>query len=131
MMKKIALILLLCLPLLMAQTVVYVNSAVVTWNLSAGLADGSAFLPGDVITYEVVIARPADKVHFTLLGTTALPPYTVTLPAEGDWVVGVRTIRVAGTERLLSEFLWSDGTTSPFILRFYKGPAVPTNLRLQ
>jgi len=130
-MKKIALIVLFCLPLLLGQTVVYVNSAVVTWNLSAGLADGSAFLPGDVITYEVVIARPADKIHITLLGATALPPYTVTLPEEGDWVVGVRTIRVAGSERILSEFLWSDGTTNPFILRLYRGPAAPTNLRLQ
>lgn len=131
MIKKIVLILLMCLPLLLGQTVVYTNSAVVIWDNATTYADGTPFKPGDVISYEVVIARPGNKTNFTVLAEVVSGPFTVTVPQEGDWLVGVRTVRVAGAERLVSDILWSDGTPNPFVLRYYKGPAVPTNLRLQ
>lgn len=130
-MKKLLLILSFCFPLLLGQTVVYTNSAVVTWDNATTYTDGIPFQPGDIISYEVVITRPGNKANFTILGEVPAGPFTVTVPQEGDWLVGVRTVRVVGTERLISDFLWSDGTPNPFVLRFYKGPGAPKNLRLQ
>ena len=113
-----------------AQTVVYVNSAVVEWDAVTTAVDGSP-VPASEISYQAVIAKPADKNNFTILGETQAVVFTVTLPSEGTWVVGVRAIRTVGTDRIMSAFLWSDETTDPFVLLYLKAPAVPENLRVQ
>jgi hypothetical protein len=131
MMKKIwmAGALLLVLPLFLGLTVVYTNSAVVTWDNATGYTDGSPFLPADVIGYEVSVAKI--KTSPIKLGEAAQGPYTVTLPTEGDWIVGVRTVRTVGGIKYYSAYLWSDETTNPFVLRFYKAPGAPAELRVQ
>jgi len=132
-MKKIGLLLLICLPLLLAQTVVYTNAAVVAWDAVTKLADGSPVPTGDAISYEVLRAPAGNKASAVVVGETPQLQFAVTFPSEGDWVVGVRAVRTTGTERLMSDINWSDvgGTPNPFVLRYYRGPAVPGNLRLQ
>lgn len=132
-MKKLIVFALLMLPFLLGQTIVYVNSAVIAWDAVTKLADGTPVPVGEVVKYEVLRARPAAKASAVVVGETAALEYVISFPAEGDWVVGVRAVRTVGTERIVSDINWSDvsGIPSPFVLRYYRGPAVPENLRMK
>ncbi len=129
-MKRILLIILICLPLLLGQTIVRQSSVDITW-------DSIMPITGSTITYEVLSALLNDKTNFEIVGETALITYSVTFSSEGDWVIGVRTIRVIDSngERLLSDINWSDvdglATPNPFFVRWYVAPDAPENLRLQ
>ncbi len=129
-MRKILLIILICLPLLLGQTVVRQSSVDVAW-------DSIALITGSTITYEVLRAPLSDKASLEIVGETALITYSVTFSLEGDWVIGVRTIRTIDSngERLLSDINWSDvdglATPNPFFVRWYVAPDAPENLRVQ
>lgn len=129
-MRKVFLIVLFCLPLLLGQTVIRQNPADIAW-------DAVAPITGSTITYEVLVASLGDKTSFTIVGETGSLLYSVTLLSEGDWVIGVRTVRTidSNSERLLSLINWSDVdgvmTPNPFIIRYYEVPVAPENLRLQ
>ncbi len=83
------------------------------------------------------MASLGDKTNFTIVGETGSLLYSVTLLSEGDWVIGVRTVRTinSNSERLLSLINWSDvdgiSTENPFFIRYYEVPVAPENLRLQ
>ena len=129
-MRKILLIILICLPLLLGQTIVRQSSVDIAW-------DSIVPITGSTITYEVLRALLNDKASLEIVGETALITYSVTFSSEGDWVIGVRTVRVIDSngERLLSDINWSDvdglATPNPFIGRWYVVPDAPENLRLQ
>ena len=129
-MKKILLIILICLPLLLGQTIVRQSSVDIVWDTIVPII-------GSTITYEVLRAPLSDKASLEIVGETALITYSVTFSSEGDWVIGVRTIRTIdfNGERLLSDINWSDvdglATPNPFFVRWYVAPDAPENLRLQ
>lgn len=127
-MKKISLIILFVLPLMLGQTIVRDNPVGVAW-------DAVAPMGGDTISYEIFVAPLGDYAAAQAVGITSLLEMDVTLPGEGDWVIGVRTVRTITTngETLYSEINWSDvnglATPNPFIARWYADPAAPGNLK--
>ena len=129
-MKKILLIIVICLPLLLGQMIVRQSSVDIAW-------DSIAPIIGSTIIYEILRAPLNDKASFEIVGETVLVTYLVMFSSEGDWVVGVRTVRTidSNSERLLSSINWSDvdglATPNPFIGRWYVAPDVPENLRVQ
>ncbi len=118
------------LPLLLGQAVIRQSSVDITW-------DAVSVILGSTITYEVVRAPVGDKGNFDIVGETAIVSYSISFVSEGDWVVGVRTVRTIDSigERILSDINWSDVngtfTPDPFMVRYYMDPPVPQNLRLQ
>lgn len=128
-MKKIFLILLMVLPFLLGQAVVRENPVSIAWNPVAAMG-------GDAISYEVFIAPIDDKAAAESIGLTDLTEMEISINVEGDWIVGVRTVRTIteSEEILYSEINWSDengiNTPDPFFIRNYIAPAAPINLRL-
>ena len=128
-MKKI-LVLLFLLPLLMAQQIVYDNVVPITWDAHAPIA-------GSTITYEVIRAPRYQPGSFEIVDEILAIEYSVPLVVEGEWIVGVRTVRTVDAlgERLLSEINWSNvngvWTPDPFIVRYFVVPEMVTNLKLQ
>jgi hypothetical protein len=128
-MKKIILLILL-LPFLMAQQIVYYDNVPIAWDAVSSVA-------GSTITYEILRASVGDPGVAEIVTEISAAEYSVPLILEGDWIVGVRTVRTvdANGERLLSEINWSDinglNTPTPFIVRHFTAPGMPTNLRLQ
>lgn len=129
-MKKLLLILLLCLPLLIGQTVIRDNPVSIAWDVVVPMG-------GDTISYEIFVAPLGDYASAQNVGQTDLLETEVTIASEGDWVIGVRTVRTitANGEILYSDINWSDidglSTPNPFIVRWYSVPDAPDNLRVQ
>lgn len=103
------------------------NQVTFAWEVNA-----TAEVQGE-LTYEVFQAAPgrADPVS---LGTTDAPSMVVTLTEEGQFVLGVQTIRtVDGQEVSRSPVSWSDDpaqAAAPFGVMYYRAPR-PTGLRLE
>ena len=114
----------------MAQQIVYYDNVPIAW-------DAVSPLTGSTITYEVMRAPVGDPEAAEIVAEISAVEYSVPLIVEGDWIVGVRTVRTIDVngERLLSEINWSDingfNTPAPFIVRHFTAPGMPTNLRLQ
>ncbi len=128
-MKKIV-VLLFLLPLLMAQQIVYDNVVPITW-------DAHAPISGSTITYEMIRAPRYQPELFEIIDEISAIEYSIPLVVEGEWIVGVRTVRTVDAlgVRLLSEINWCDvngvWTPDPFIVRYFVVPEMVTNLRLQ
>ena len=128
-MKKIV-VLLILLPLLMAQQIVYYDVVPITWDAVAPIA-------GSTITYEVIRAPAGDPGSLEIVAEISGVEYDVSLVVEGDWIVGVRTVRTidSNNERYISPVNWSDingvWTPDPFVVRYYTVPPMVTNMRLQ
>ncbi len=109
------------------QEVVYTSQITIEW-------DAVAPQGGDVITYEVWINDGSTQ---TLIAETADLFYTITFSVDGNYILGVRTVRTitATSDRFFSDLNWSDvngtRTPNPFIARYYIGPAAPEGLRYQ
>ncbi len=128
-MKKIV-VLLFLLPLLMAQQIVYDNIVPIAWDAHAPIA-------GSTITYEMIRAPRYQPELFEIIDEISAIEYSIPLVVEGEWIVGVRTVRTVDAlgVRLLSEINWCDvngvWTPDPFIVRYFVVPEKVTNLRLQ
>ncbi len=128
-MKKIV-VLLILLPLLMAQQIIYNNVVPITW-------DAHAPIIGSTITYEILRAPRYQPESFEIVDEVSILEYSVPLVVEGEWIVGVRTVRTVDVigERFLSEINWSNvngvWTPDPFVVRYFVVPEKVTNLRLQ
>lgn len=129
-MKKIIVFILLMLPLLMGQTIVYDNVLPIIWDAHAPIA-------GSTITYEVLRAPRYEPELFEIVDEISAVEYDVPFVVEGEWIVGIRTVRTIDGigERYLSEVNWSningEWTPDPFIARYYTVPEAVKNLRLQ
>lgn len=127
--KVIALIL-LALPLLMGQQFVYDNVLPITW-------DAHTPIIGSTITYEVIRAPRYHPELLEVVDETLEIFYSIPFVAEGEWIVGVRTVRTIDSigERYLSPVNWSDingeWTPDPFVVRYFIVPEMVKNLRLQ
>ena len=111
---------------LSGQTVFYGQTHTVEWDAHAPMFDS-------VITYEIWLDD--NIVAPVLVSETDLLIYTVDLPAEGNYVLGVRTVRtiISNSERLYSNTNWGDingaATPDPFELRYYANPVAPEGFR--
>ena len=129
-MKKLIFILILVLPLLLGQTIVRQNPVTVEWDQVLPMGD-------DIISYDIFVAPIGDYASAQLMGTTDLLEMEVTFPDEGDWVVGVRTVRtiISNGEVLYSDINWSDqngeSTPNPFTARWFIVPGAPSNFRIR
>jgi len=116
------------------------NQATVAWDAVTTLDDGSAVPANNTVKYRVYLSNAdsdPDKASPALLTAepiTALE-YTLTLNAEGRYLVGVQAVRYDenSTEVGTSTINWSDtngeATPNPFGLLHYLPPAAPANLR--
>lgn len=127
-MKRLVIIFLMVLPLLLGQTIIKDNHVSIAW-------DPVISADNDIISYEIFITQSGDYVAAQSIGQTELLEFDVEIPNEGNWIIGVRTVRtiIENNEVLYSEINWSDqngeATPNPFIVRWYMVPAAPNNLR--
>ena len=139
-MKKLfvifVILMLIAFTLAWGQEIVYTNQITVAWDAPTELDTGEPIPPEDIIEYEVWVRDAADEV--TYIGRTSALEYTVTMPHEGTFDVGVQTVRMISTgEEVYSGINWSDvddpvgSTPVPFVARFLKGVNPPDNLRVQ
>jgi len=124
-MKKLYLILILIVFTIgYSQEAINTNQATVTWDEVTGITG--------VISYEVFVRNriTTEEISLTFI---EIPPVVVTVPSEGDWDVGVRTIWQIDEQTLYSIMNWSNvngvWTPNPFFLRYYVPPETPINLR--
>ncbi len=139
--KKLAILLVLLAPLLMAQDIIYTSSAIVEWDAVTTLGNGDPIPAGWAMSYEVYVSTQypvvdgQDPTAHVYLGATSAAQYG---PITIDWyehkAVGVRSKLVDGADVYYSEIGWSyvpevtDG--SPFLyVRLSLLP--PTGLRTQ
>ncbi len=128
-MKKIV-VLLFLLPLLMALDIVYYDTVPIAWDAHAPIA-------GSTITYEILRAPRYQPESFEIVDEVSILEYSVPLVVEGEWIVGVRTVRTVDVigERFLSEINWSNvngvWTPDPFVVRYFVVPEMVKKLRLQ
>lgn len=142
-MKRIAILLVLLAPLLMAQDIIYKTSAIVEWDAVTQLGNGDPIPAGWTLSYEVYLSTqypvideqdPAVHLFEGATSATQLGPITI------DWyehkAVGVRCKLVEDdlVTTYYSEIGWSyvpevtDG--SPFLyVKLSLSP--PTGLRTQ
>jgi hypothetical protein len=129
-------VLLLVVVLAFGQTPIYTNQVTVAWDEVAPLE------PSDVIAYEVfrspfpITGDRQDPADHESLGELTPTSMSITFAVEGDYVIGVRTVRmVSGGEIVYSDINWSDEngefTPNPFIVKFYKAIQRPKNLRYE
>ena len=141
--KKLAILLVLLAPLLMAQDIIYKTSAIVEWDAVTQLGNGDPIPAGWVMSYEVYVStqypviNEQDPAAHTYLGATSAAQYG---PITVDWyehkAVGVRCklIEDDGITIYYSEIGWSyvpevtDG--SPFLYVRLSLPR-PMGLRTQ
>ena len=120
--KRLTIVLML-LPFLFGQVIVREKTVTVAWDL----------VTGEGITYEVFIAPSSDKATAQLYSSTDLLEMIVDLPAEGQWVIGVRSVKSALGDTLYSGINWSDAngeaTPVPFVLRYLEDPDAPKGFR--
>lgn len=119
-----------------AQEIVYTNQITVAWDAPTQLDTGEPIPSEDIIEYEVWVRDAVDEV--TYIARTPDLIYTVTMPYEGTFDIGVQTVRMISTgEEVYSGINWSDvddpvgSTPVPFVARFLKGVREPGNLRIQ
>ena len=139
-MRKIA-ILLMAMLLLCASSASAVDdwhqadSKTIAWD-AATLADGSPIPVGDSLDYNVY-SRNEDGSNVTLLGTTNLLQYTITIPVDTKLIVGVSARRTMadGTVTDWSTTNWSDdptgNETGTFGVSNIRNAAPPSGLRPQ
>lgn len=141
-MKKLTTLILLILiigPLsnALAQDTWYNQKEVtVTWDAVNSTTDGTA-IPSDEISYKLFV-KDANVTNATKveMGTTNNTQYTINFQSEGEWYIGVKTVRLDSNGTVLSDSVinWSSeptGVNQTFAVRFYKSPAACTGLRIQ
>lgn len=118
-MKKI-IALLFVLPLLLGLTIYRGQSFTAAWDAAE-----------NATSYQLLLS--VDKANITVLGETAATELAFIVEQEGNYLLGVRSVREVAGERLYSEITWSDGSGAlvPFALRWYEAPGAPGGLRIK
>lgn len=122
-------------PALAQWSPVYTNQMTVKWLASTTLVDGSPVPAEDSVVYEILVRKLPDGAE-QILGRTSDLTYTVTIPSEGEWAVGLKAIRItSGGDEYPSEINWStedgEATPNPFSVIYMLPPAMPTGLEPQ
>ena len=135
-MKKIVLAVVLSVLLIVnvaiAATWHTANQQTVAWDAVTTKTDGSPLDPAE-ISYRVYISNAVtDLTHINpvILGTTPSTQYLITFEVEGNYFVGVSTVRtVDGEEVSESEIAWSSNPIYDFGIRYYLAGEKPSGLR--
>jgi len=144
-MKKIALILLLCLVAFAAcgQQVFYKNQATLQWDAVTLDSAGNPFLPTDVVSYDVYIydhvvgvADPQNPALLISIGNTSALEKLIVFPKRTTWAAGVRVkLTDSGANVTTSPIAWSyivadaDVVAGPFLYSPFGIPVKPKDLR--
>jgi len=127
-MKYLILVLMFISVLAFGQQVVREATVEIEWN---------AVVDTEIISYDVVTAPRNDSTDITVKGNTSGLFYTVMFAAEGEYIIGVRTVKYIASvdETLYAPINWSDVngvyTPDPFIVRYFTVPESIENLRLK
>lgn len=123
----------------MAQTVVYSQSAILTWDAITGKASGVPLATGDVVTYQISAAfmPVTNRTTPPVLAEVSAVSTPIAIPADGkSYAIAVRSkiVTDGGSTVLYSPWVWTDtdGFPSPFVLRAPSAdsPVAPTRVRL-
>ena len=116
------------------------NQITISWDAVTELQEGIVVPEGDVIEYRVYLSdavNDPDKVDPVELGTTADTFYVITLVDEGQYFVGLQTIRKLADWEYTTESIigWTDDPAicsggNIFGIRYFLSPLIPTELRL-
>ena len=144
-MKKIALILLLCLVAFAAcgQQVFYKNQATLQWDAVTTDSAGNPFLPTDIVSYDVYIydhvvgvADPQNPTLLISVGNTSALEQLIVFPKRTTWAAGVRVkLADSGANVTTSPIAWSyivadaDVVAGPFLYSPFGIPVKPKDLR--
>ena len=141
-MRRLLLICALALVTLGAQcqTVLYKSQATLQWDAVTQTTDGQAFLPGDVVEYEVYVYNYSQGVvdaqnplYLMFVATTASLEQLIVFPYRAEWAAGVRVkLTDAGANVSYSAVAWSyvaADAPSPFVYSPSGLPAKPVALR--
>jgi hypothetical protein len=118
------------------QTVVYKSQATLQWAAVTQDSGGNAFLPTDVVRYEVYIYNyvtgvvdPQNPAQLTYMGMTAALEQLIVFPYRTTWAAGVRVkLTDGGGNASYSPIAWSyivadaDVVAGPFV---YSPSALP------
>ena len=116
------------------------NSSVVTWSPVTNFENGDPIPAADSVEYAVYIvdAASSDKSIPCELGVTSDILYTITLVAEGKYLVGLKTIRKCANGVDVSESVigWSDDPLivsegKTFGLSYFFIPAMVQGLQIK
>jgi hypothetical protein len=149
-MKKLSLILILIVflafPILVSgQEWHTANQVTITWDAVAEMSDGTAILETDIVEYKIHLANAVtdpDKANPTVIGITGDTSYVITLVDEGQYFVGLQTIRktLVGSnneENVIVESIigWTDDPAivldgNTFGIRYFLSPMVATGVRV-
>lgn len=129
----------LAVKVAIAQTWVTANQATIAWDAVTVNSDGDPLPPGETMEYVVYLANAVtdlNKANPTEVATTSTLSQVITLNVEGQFFVGVRSVRKAGDGTVLGQsiIIWSDNPAyvlggQTFGIRYFKSPAAPTGLR--
>ena len=113
-----------------------VNQITVSWGAVTEMEGGIPIPEEDIIEYRVYIAD-VDKIDLTAMGITGDLFYTITLQDEGQYFVGLQTIRKirVGSDNVTKESIisWTDDPAicldgNTFGIRYFLPPEVPTGV---
>lgn len=121
-----------CMPKANALDWYTANQKTVAWTPVTTNTDGSEILDGSIVKYQSYLVNAIEdpnKQSPIDTGITAIPEKTFTLPAEGKFYAGIRSLRYVGDE-LVSQsktISWSDDPLvckdgKTFGLKFYLIP---------
>jgi hypothetical protein len=144
-MKKILLALLMVMVAFSTgcQTIHYKTQATLQWDAVTQDADGNAFLPTDIVRYEVYIydyvagvMDPQNPAQLIYQGMTAATEQLIVFPHRATWAAGVRVkLTDGGGNVSYSPLAWSyvvadaDVVAGPFVYSPLGGPTKPRALR--
>lgn len=113
------------------------GQADIQWDMAIDLENGDPIPEGVTAKYRVYVAPEGEKPNLRLLGETEELTFTIGVPGEGRWIVGVSSVRYEMVDDVLteineSEINWSDTdgewTPEPFGFDFHFELRAPKNL---
>lgn len=130
----------LTLPLVYAQEWHVANQVTIGWSAVTEMQGGVAVPEDNIIEYKVYLANAItdpDKTNPVEIGIAAECMYTLTLNTEGQYFVGLRTLRMKANRTLIAESVigWTDDPATVaggniFGLQYFVPPMPPQNVRV-
>jgi hypothetical protein len=89
------------------------NQITIGWDAVTEMEDGQAIPETDIVEYKVYLANTVtdpDKTNPAIIGVAAECTYIVTLNIEGQYFVGLQTLRMKADRTAIAESVigWSD-----------------------
>lgn len=89
------------------------DQVTIGWTPVTTLEDGSPVPEGDIINYTIHLMEESSGATMVVESVVMGPPYTITLPGEGGYRVGVQTVRLYAGYAAEAPISWSnDGSVT-------------------